>query len=139
MIIETMEKEGKNIIFVYTTCSSLEEAKDIGFSAVNEKIAISADYWLVNSIYPWKGVIQEGDQYMLLIATQKSRSEELIKHIETRHSYEVPVIAIFKSIMTSQMYGFWVDNTLTNKDKYISETEAEAKNQAEGYHYSRLK
>jgi uncharacterized protein involved in tolerance to divalent cations len=48
MILEEVEKGSENIVFVYTTCSSLDEAKSIGLSAVNEKLAISADYWFVN-------------------------------------------------------------------------------------------
>lgn len=69
MLFEKVNKEEKNIVFVYTTCPNIIEARNIGLSAVREKLAISADYWLINSIYPWMNVIQEGDQFMLLFAT----------------------------------------------------------------------
>jgi uncharacterized protein involved in tolerance to divalent cations len=86
MLYEKIDKSDKDIVFVYTTCPSVQEARDIGLSAVNQKLAISADYWIINSIYPWSNVIQEGEQYMLMFATQKGLSDTLMKHIEKEHS-----------------------------------------------------
>jgi uncharacterized protein involved in tolerance to divalent cations len=140
MIFEKVEKDSKDIVFVYTTCPSMEEARDIGISAIKEKLAISADYWLINSVYPWNNVIQEGEQYMLMFTTQKILSGPLMKHIETEHSYSVPVIIRCDSLITNQPYHFWVDNTLTSKDSFITETEEEMKIRNEkGSNYERLK
>jgi len=140
MLFEKIKKEDKNIVFVYTTCPSLIEARNIGLSAVKEKLAISADYWLINSIYPWMNVIQEGDQFMLLFSTQNNLSEKLMKYIETKHSYSVPVIIRADTSLANQPYTFWVDNILNSKAEYITETEAEIKKKNErGSHYDRLK
>jgi len=139
MLLEQVEKNSKNIVFIYTTCSSREEAREIGISAINEKLAISADYWFVNSIYPWKGVLQESDQCMLMLSTQKDLSEKLIKHVETMHSYSVPVIFRTDSSMTNHLYGSWVESTLESNEVYITEEEARIKSQQEEFHYSRLK
>lgn len=140
MLYEKVDKNDKNIVFVYTMCPSVNEARQIGLSAVNEKLAISADYWIINSIYPWNNVIQEGEQYMLMFATQKHLSDRLMKHIETEHSYSVPVVVRTDISMANQPYTFWVDNTLTSKNEYITETEDEIKKKNErGYHYDRLK
>jgi len=139
MLFEPVNKELKNIVFVYTTCSSLEEARSLGLSSVNEKLAISADYWFVDSIYPWNGVVVEGNQYMLMLATQKELSEELIKYIEIRHSYHIPMIAICDVPTTNHLYYSWVENTLANKDKYISEDEEKMKELNTEYKDSRLK
>jgi uncharacterized protein involved in tolerance to divalent cations len=141
MLYETVSKESKDIVFVYTTCSSIEEAKSIGLSAVNEKLAISADYWLINSIYPWKNVIQDIDQYMLMFSTQKILSDKLIKHIEAEHSYSVPTVIRCDTTITNQPYSFWVDTTLTSKEKYITEEEYQLrkKNEKVGYRYDKLK
>jgi uncharacterized protein involved in tolerance to divalent cations len=140
MLYEKVEKESKDIVFVYTTCPSLEEVRDIGLSAVNEKLAISADYWRMNSIYPWNNVLQEGDQYMLMFATQKALSYTLMKHIEMEHSYSVPVVIRCDTSMTNQPYNIWVDKTLSSKDEYITETEEEFRKRIEkGSNYERLK
>jgi uncharacterized protein involved in tolerance to divalent cations len=140
MLYEKIDKSDKDIVFVYTTCPSVQEARDIGLSAVNQKLAISADYWIINSIYPWSNVIQEGEQYMLMFATQKGLSDTLMKHIEKEHSYSVPVVVRTDISMANQPYTFWVDNTLTSDKEYITETEDEIKKKNErGYHYDRLK
>lgn len=140
MLYEKVDKEAKNIVFIYTTCPSVEEARTIGLSAVNQKLAISADYWIINSIYPWSNVLQEGEQYMLMLTTQKTLSADLMRHIESNHSYSVPVIVRTDISMANQPYTFWVDNTLTSKTEYSTETEDEIRKKNErGYHYNRLK
>jgi uncharacterized protein involved in tolerance to divalent cations len=140
MLFEKIDKEEKYIVFVYTTCPSVSEAREIGLSAIKEKLAISADYWIMNSIYPWSNVIQEGEQYMLLFATQKNLSDKLMKHIEAGHTYSVPVIVRSDISAANQPYTFWVDNTLGSKNEYLTETEDEIKKKNErGYHYDRLK
>ncbi len=141
MLFESVDKESKNIVFVYTTCSGIEEARSIGLSAVEEKLAISVDYWPVNSIYPWQNVIKEIDQCMLIFSTQKILSDKLMKHIEAEHSYEVPMVIRSDMKITNQPYSFWVDNTLSNKDKYLTEEEYEHKKKEEegGYQYDKLK
>lgn len=140
MLYEKVDKSEKNIVFVYTTCPSVQEARGIGLSAIKEKLAISADYWIINSIYPWNNIIQEGEQYMLMFMTQKVLSDTLIKHIEMEHSYSVPVVVRSDISLANQPFTFWVDNTLTSKSQYMTETEDEIKKKNErGYHYDRLK
>ena len=123
MLFEKINKVSRDIVFVYTTCSGMEEARSIGLSAIKNKLAISADYWPVNSVYPWKGVIQEIDQYMTMFATQKDLSEELIKHIEENHSYSIPMIIRTETSLTNKPYSFWVEDNLLSSEKYITEEE----------------
>lgn len=122
-IVEKIEKKSKDIVFVYTICGSIEEAKFLGYSAIEEKHAISMDYWVINSIYPWQGVMKEVAQYMLMFSTQKNKSDKLIKHIEAEHKYKVPMIARCSTDMTNIAYSLWVDDTLEGIKKYITESE----------------
>jgi periplasmic divalent cation tolerance protein len=140
MLFEKVDKDAKDIVFVYTTCADVFEARFLGLGAIKEKLAVSADFWVMNSIYPWSNVIQEGEQCMLMFATQKHLADMLMKHIEMEHSYSVPVIIKCDTAMVNQSYHFWVDNTLTSKDAYITMTEEELKRKNEqGYRYDRLK
>lgn len=142
MLFNQLKKEDKKIVFVYTACSNIEEAKKIGFLAVREKLAISADSWEIDSIYPWQGVIQEISQHMLLLTTQKGLVEELIKYVNDNHSYSTPVIISCDTCLTNTSYAFWVGTTLSGKEKYITQKEAKtrAKEEQEGvYHYGKLK
>lgn len=142
MIIEEIEPQSKDIVFVYTTCESADEARSIGLSVIERKFAISADYWAIGSVYPWHGVIQDTEQYMLMLTTQKSLSEKLIKSISTIHSYSAPMITRLDTAMMNPTYTFWVDNTLNNPKGYISEEEKRHNDEIEeddGYHYGKLK
>ena len=135
-IIEKVEKIKDDIVFVYTICKDVEEARSMGYSAIREKLAISMDYWIINSIYPWQGVIQEIDQYILMFSTKKLISEKLVKHIESEHSYNIPMIVRCDTDMTNLPYSLWVDNTLANEEQYITEPEAKIKkDNEEGINY----
>lgn len=142
MIVEKITHESKDIVFIYTTCQSADEARSIGLATIEERLAISADYWIIGSIYPWRGVIQDVEQYMLMLTTQKSLSERLIKYIEGLHSYSTPMITRLDTALINPNYTFWVENTLSAKDAYISEEERRQREEDEnsdGYHYGKLK
>lgn len=127
MLFEKIEKGAEDIVFVYTICGSVEEARSLGYSAVEEKLAISMDYWGIHSIYPWQNIIQEVDQYILMFSTQKKISSKLVKHVESLHSYDIPMIVVTHTDMTNAPYSLWVDDTLNSEEKYMTEEEAHPK------------
>jgi len=126
-LYQKVEKGDEDIVFVYTICSNKAEARSMGLLAIEEKLAISMDSWIINSIYPWQGVVEEVDQYMLMFSTQKKKSDALVKFIEDEHSYKIPMIAKCQTNMTNMSYQLWVDDTLKNTDKYMTEEEAHPK------------
>jgi uncharacterized protein involved in tolerance to divalent cations len=139
-IVEKIEKGGEDIVFIYTICGGIEEARSMGYSAIREKLAISMDYWLINSIYPWQGVIQELNQYILMFSTQKILSDTLMKHLEAEHSYSIPMITRCLTDITNIPYSLWVENTLKNEDPYITETEEDMnKRRQEDIGFNKLK
>lgn len=123
MLFEKVDKNSKDIVFVYTICGNIEEARSIGYSAIKEKLAISMDYWDIHSVYPWQNIIQEIDQYMLMFSTQKSKSNQLIKHIESEHSYKIPMIVVCKTDISNLSYSHWVDNSLSDEAKLMTESD----------------
>ncbi len=141
MLYEKIEKDEKDIVFVYTTFRDEVGARSVGYLAIEDKLAISADYWLINSIYPWQGVVQEAGQCMLMFTTEKLLSEELVKFIESNHPYNVPMVIRSNTSLVNQAYKLWVDNTLESDKKYITEEENELniEKASEGYGYGRLK
>lgn len=142
MLLDTIEKGAKNIVFVYTTCENWDEARSIGLKSIEKKLGVCADFWEINSVYPWHGVIQEVGQYMLMITTEEEKSNELIKFIGGVHSYMTPMITRLDTALINPTYKFWVDDTLNSKDAYISEKEAQINKEIEedgGYHFGKLK
>ncbi len=133
-LYEKVQKGAEDVVFVYTICGSKEEARSMGFLAIEEKLAISMDYWVINSIYPWQGVIREVDQYLLMFSTQKNKSDELMKHLEAEHTYKVPMIARCSTDMTNVPYLLWIEETLKSAEKFVTEAEAYPKQDINSLH-----
>ena len=134
-----IENKEKSIVYVYTTCSNKEEAKKLCVSAIKEKLAIPTDYWVVNSTYPWDGVIKEINQYMIMFSTQMIVSEKLIKHLESIHPYLIPIITRSDTSMSNQQCRFWADSFFLNKSEFLTENELKAKKNSEETAYMKLK
>ncbi len=134
MILENVKRKLKNLIFIYTTCSSIEEARFIGLSAVEAKLVISADYWKIESIYPWKGVVQQVEQYMLMLSSQKYLGDKLVEFIDKIHSYKTPMIVTTETKNINFAYKFWMDGLLACKNKYLTKKEALLKKKKKKMH-----
>lgn len=142
MITEKIDHNTKDTVFVYTTCSDADEARSLARSAVENNLAVCGDFWAVESVYPWHGVLEDVDQYMLMITTQKDLSEKLIGFLEGLHSYDVPMFVTTASISTSELYKIWLEKTLSQKDELLTPEEGAKKEQYEsdsGYHPGKLK
>ena len=140
MLVE--EKIVDKTMFVYTGVSTANEARALGLAAINEKLAVCADFWPISSVYPWNGVIQDVDQHMLVLTTKHSLSVKLVNFVNEIHSYSIPCVASFEVAFMNPPYSFWVDKTLEGKDDYVSldEEKRMEKNKEEGgYHAGHLK
>lgn len=104
--------------FVYTTCGSKEEARSIGLACINEHLAVCADFWPIESIYPWQGVIENTEQYMLALTTQASLAEKLAPFILSLHSYTTPMVSTVDISKMNSDYRFWAQKTLNEKGPY---------------------
>lgn len=142
MLFDKIISESKDVVFINTTCPSREDARTLGLSAIKRKLAISIDFWLIDSIYPWHGVIQEVDQYFVMFATKKSLCFQLMKFIEEKHPYVTPMIIRTDVTEVNPSYESWVYSTLGKKEEYKtwSEDKKEKEDKEEaGYHFGRLK
>lgn len=116
MIIDKVSPD--KACFVYTTCSSKDEARYIGLACINEHLAVCADFWPIESVYPWQGVIEEVTQYTLVFTTEASLSEKLTAFILSLHSYTIPMIATCEISNMSSDYKFWLQRTINEKGPY---------------------
>lgn len=134
MIVEKVQTGVKDIIFVYTICSNIAEAREMGISAIKERLAISMDYWNVNSVYPWRNIIKEIDQYMIMFSTQRYLSDKLIKHIESIHSYNIPMVAKCEVATTNIPYSQWVKKFFESEEKIYEITDLDNRSDPSSLH-----
>ncbi len=96
------------MIFIYTTCESLEEAEILGELIINNKIAACVDFWPVSSRYNWNGVMKRVSQAMLVVTTFESKLEDVNEIISKNHSYSVPLIAGVDIRRMNSSYKEWM-------------------------------
>jgi periplasmic divalent cation tolerance protein len=96
------------MVFIYTTCKTVEEAKELGSLIINKKIGACVDFWPVSSCYDWKGSFQCVEQAMLLITTFEAKLEEVNQIISENHTYSVPLIAGVDVRRINHPYKEWM-------------------------------
>jgi len=60
-------------IAVVTTVASRDDARRLALALVERKLAACAQVSAIESIYPWKGVVQEEPEFRLLLKTTEAR------------------------------------------------------------------
>ena len=106
-----------NLRLIYITTGSLEEARKIGATLVEEKLAACAN--IVNgmeSIYHWEGDIVTDKEAILICKTTYSNVKKLTQRVKELHSYEVPcVISLNISEQEgNEQYLDWIIGSVIN-------------------------
>lgn len=95
---------------VQTAVPSRDEGMRIARSAVEARLAACAQVigpiW---STYWWKGAVQIGDEYLLLLKTPAARYADLERHIHQQHSYDVAEIISVPVNAGLASYLAWMD------------------------------
>lgn len=96
-------------IAVVTTVGSKKEARSIALALVEAKLVACAQISKIDSVYAWKGAIEHGKEYRLLLKTTEARYDAVERAIRGLHSYELPAIHAFPFAHVSQAYGDWIE------------------------------
>jgi periplasmic divalent cation tolerance protein len=99
---------------VLTTTSSQEEARRIANALVERRLAACVNIVSkIDSIYRWKGKVEEAQEFLLLIKTTESAVENLRDAIQELHSYEVPECIVLPIESGSERYLNWIDESVS--------------------------
>ena len=82
--------------------------KEIARSILEKRLAACVNVGSVESLYWWKGKIEEDKENLLVIKTSISRLEELVEEIKRVHPYEVPEILALPVVACLDEYCDWV-------------------------------
>lgn len=97
---------------ILVTVPSVEEAEAMASALVETKLAACVSFLPIHSIYRWKGELQKGQEWQLLIKTDLSQVSTLFAKIQELHSYEVPEIIALPIVEGSQPYLQWISQQL---------------------------
>jgi periplasmic divalent cation tolerance protein len=98
---------------VLTTAGSLEEARRIARTLVEERLAACTSIVpAVESIYRWRGETESATEALLLIKTSTEMIESLKARLHQLHSYETPEFLVLPVDSGSAPYLDWLFSNL---------------------------
>lgn len=77
---------------VYFTGKDREEVHRIGKNLVEERLIAGANIFPIESIYHWKGKIEESKEFAAICKTREENVRAVTEAIKKLHSYEVPCV-----------------------------------------------
>ncbi len=99
-----------NHIVIYITTCSVNEAKKIGQTLVEEKlVACSNIISPIRSIYSWQGKICDDKEALMMLKTKQELFKQIVIRVEELHSYDVPEIIAIPIIDGSSKYLSWIN------------------------------
>jgi periplasmic divalent cation tolerance protein len=80
---------------VFVTVPSVEVGEKLARAVVGARLAACANLvGPVRSYYHYQGDYEEGEEFLLIVKTQASRVEDLLKELVALHPYETPAIEV---------------------------------------------
>ncbi len=98
-------------ILVLITAPSEAVGREIGRALVEQRLAAGANVIApVNSVFHWKGRINEEAESLLMVQSRAALFEErLLPAVLALHPYEVPEVIALSILMGLQSYLDWIE------------------------------
>ncbi len=97
-------------IVVLVTCSSTREARKIARALVERRLAACVNILeRMESVYRWKGKVEEAFERLLVIKTAREKFSALQTAVRELHSYEVPEIVALPLVDGLEEYLGWIE------------------------------
>lgn len=96
-------------IFVYVTVPSESEALEIARAVVEDRLAACANIVPgMQSVYHWKGEIQESREVVLIFKTRSTLFQAVETRVKELHKYHTPCIVAMPLEQGHQGYIEWI-------------------------------
>jgi periplasmic divalent cation tolerance protein len=97
-------------LVVFITTSSYEEARKIADTLVARKKAACVNIVpRVNSLFRWKGKIEEAEESLMVVKTRAKLFPDVVSQVKSIHSYEVPEIIALPIVEGNPDYLEWLE------------------------------
>lgn len=104
-----MAEPNLSVRLVLTTVASPEEAAKMGRTLVEERLACCATLVPgVQSIFHWKGAVEESIETLLLLKTGPEQLPGLEARLHELHQYQVPEFLVLDVDSGSRRYADWL-------------------------------
>lgn len=103
------------IVSTYPDKKSISRVANI---VIERKLAACVNYTKINSVYTWKGKIEDTEEFLALFKTTTKSKQKLKEEIAGSHPYEIPEIVEIRMDDVSMPYMKWLeDSTLRRKSQ----------------------
>ena len=105
-------------IVIVSTYPDKKSISRVAHIVVEKKLAACVNYTKINSVYSWKGKIENAKEFLALFKTTTKSKQKLKEEIAKSHPYKVPEIVELKMDNVSLPYLKWLEqSTLGGKSK----------------------
>ncbi|MFC1624796.1 divalent-cation tolerance protein CutA [Patescibacteria group bacterium] len=108
-----------DMLLVYITCESVEQAKEIGKKLMEKKLCACINIFPeMKPMFFWppkSGTIDESDEVVLIAKTIESKYKELEEEIYKIHSYDTPCIIAIPVKHVGKKYYDWLVGELDSE------------------------
>src|SRR5579872_3043757 len=110
-------------IVIVSTYPDKKSISNVARIVVEKKLAACVNYTKINSIYSWKGKIEDAGEFLALFKTTTKSKQQLKEIIAKSHPYTVPEIIELKMDSVSIPYMKWLEqSTLGSKPEKRNHT-----------------
>ena len=96
---------------IYITTGDEAEARKIGRTLVEERLAACINILPIQSIYRWQGDIEEEGEAVMFVKTKAELADEVIARVQELHSYDVPCIVVLPIEKGNPDYLKWIEES----------------------------
>src|SRR5262245_15254371 len=95
-------------IAIFTTGGNAEDARRIASALVERRLAACVQISEIDSVYRWKGAVQNEKEWRLLIKSTEAQYAAVEAAIRELHSYELPAIYAVAFEQVYAPYADWI-------------------------------
>ena len=105
-------------IVIISTYPDKKSLAKIANTVVSKKLAACVNYTKINSVYHWKGRMENAEEFLALFKTTAKAKKILKEEIARTHPYQIPEIVELKMDSVNESYQNWLaDSTSKGKPK----------------------
>ncbi len=98
------------LVLIYTTFANPEEAERVSMELLGDKLIVCANIFpQVSSFYLWESRIHSSNEIVVVMKSRDDLTDEIVKRIETRHSYSQPVVVVIPVAKANKSFSDWVN------------------------------
>ena len=96
-------------IAVITTVGNAHDARRIARELVERRLVACAHISEIESVYVWKGALENDKEFRVLLKTTDARYDEVERAIKAMHPYELPAIYATSLERVYAPYAEWLE------------------------------